>query len=274
MQYAKYAVLLTLLVDWGSYPEVCLGEVTSIGPIPYFGTADSPLLADPALDMVLEDFEDGLLDVLGIVVNPIENEDGFPPQPFVNDGRGIVAGPGPGTDSVDADDGIIDGQGNEGHAFRSTASTLFLSGLISNSLSYSFLPNAEGAYPNAFGFVWTDGEPGPDPHWVGFTGFDIFVRELHDTVFTHFNHIDIGDDTFDGSTGEDRFFGVYSDVGIASVGLSLSFVDKFAAGLIDDPENPQLFFEIDHLQFGYNRVPEPGTLEHFTIDSVVSIVYF
>ncbi len=51
------------------------------------------MLADSTLDMVLEDFEDGLLSVPGIVANPIENEDGFPPLPFVNDGRGIVAGP-------------------------------------------------------------------------------------------------------------------------------------------------------------------------------------
>jgi hypothetical protein len=70
---------------------------SSIGPLPYLSAADSPFLSDPTLVTVLEDFEDGALNVPGIVNREIFDER-FPGA----DGLGIVLAPGPQTDSVDA----------------------------------------------------------------------------------------------------------------------------------------------------------------------------
>src|SRR5262245_50991680 len=70
---------------------------TFIGPSPYLSTADSPFdLSQLGVDHILEDFEDGQANALGLILNG--------PDAFVK-------GPGSTTDSVDADDGAIDGFG-------------------------------------------------------------------------------------------------------------------------------------------------------------------
>ena len=264
-------LLLGLLSCMVMLASTSSAAVTSLGPVPYLSAADSPLLADPALDVVLEDFEDGLFNVPGVIAEPIENYAFSPFDPFVNDGRGIVVGPGPDTDSVDGDDGVIDGWGNGGSAYRSTASDHFATGptAYDNLLWLSFQPNSDGKYPNSFGFVWTDGEPGYDP--INFTEVILGIGEINADGTTTNAEISFpspsvgGDNAFDGGTGEDRFVGATSDKGIVAVYITSTFRGP---NDFTDGRDVQLFFELDHLQFGYTRVPEPGTL----VLSGVSIV--
>ena len=147
--------LLTALV--AAAATTSSAAVTGIGPLPYLSAADSPFVGNPTLVTVLEDFEDGLLNVPGIVNDPIPDVH-LPPLPV--DGRGIINGPGLQTDSVDGDDGAIDGSGTGGHSLRSTAlSDLVLDGNDYVTLAFHFEPKSNGQYPTAFGFVWTDGQP-------------------------------------------------------------------------------------------------------------------
>lgn len=74
------------------------GALILFGPTPYLSAADSPFsLSSPGL--LLEDFEDGALDT-----------------PGVSSTNGAPRGPSGLTDSVDGDDGSIDGSGNGGHS--------------------------------------------------------------------------------------------------------------------------------------------------------------
>src|SRR4051812_7742213 len=74
-----------------------------LGPTPYLSRNDSPFISSiNAGTTFLETFEAGALTVPGVT-------------PSV----GAVIGPGGLTDSVDADDGTIDGSGTNGHSFFS-----------------------------------------------------------------------------------------------------------------------------------------------------------
>src|SRR5262245_36420682 len=73
------------------------GAQTYLGPKPYLSRADSPLLlTKPAL----EDMEDDSFNLLGVSAS-----------------NGAVYGPAGNCDSVDGDDGSIDGSGTAGHSF-------------------------------------------------------------------------------------------------------------------------------------------------------------
>ena len=75
---------------------------TLLGPTPYLSKADSPFLTDlNAGNMYLEDFECGVLTVPGVALS-----DGTIIPPGF---EGLI-------DSVDADDGVIDGSGLGGHS--------------------------------------------------------------------------------------------------------------------------------------------------------------
>jgi hypothetical protein len=170
---------------------------TFVGPLPYLSAADSPF--DLSGSFQLEDFEDGLLDVTGVASSPAS-----------------IVNPGGITDSVDADDGAIDGSGQGGHTWFT------LDG--SNGITFTF--SATGGLPTQAGVVWTDGGGGTN---ISFTAFDQGGAPLGSLALN--GH---GDGNFGGGTAEDRFFGVVHAGGVGSIRITST-----GGGL-----------EVDHLQFG------------------------
>jgi hypothetical protein len=158
----------------------------------------------------LENFEDGTLD-FGITAS-----------------TGSVLGPSGNTDSVDGDDGAIDGSGTGGHSW--------FSGNGAAGVTFTF----SGALPTAAGIVWTDGS--------GDTTFEAFGAGM---VSLGTITESIADGSFTGTTAEDHFFGVQDFAGILAVKLS-----NGGGGI-----------EVDHVQFGAapgasdgSVIPEPSTL--------------
>ena len=173
---------------------------TFLGPTPYLSTADSPFALGSAA-FALEDFEDGALDVPGVSA-PI----------------GIVASTqfsGTIIDSVDADDGVIDGACAGGDSFFSQSATV----------RFVFDAVALGGLPRKAGLVWTDGGPNAT---VTFEARDADGASLGTLIATG-----QGDGTNFGTTGEDRFYGVEFAGGIGELVISHT-----AGGI-----------EIDHLQY-------------------------
>jgi hypothetical protein len=162
------------------------------GPTPYLSAGDTPVgfISGP---MTIEDCEDGSVD----------------PRLLLSLSSHII-GPGGLTDSVDADDGAIDGSGISGRSL-----------FDSPPFEVAFLP----PLPTSAGLVWTDGGTatsvtfeafGPDDQPLGSIG-----------PFT------LGDSSNGGDTDEDRFFGVRDDGGIARLRITHT-----SGGI-----------EIDHIQF-------------------------
>ncbi|MEM7083072.1 MAG: thrombospondin type 3 repeat-containing protein [Pseudomonadota bacterium] len=175
---------------------------TLIGPNPYFGVADSPFDGQGFNYFHLEDFEDQVLDVPGVTVNePVQITSLTFPT--------IV-------DSVDADDGVIDGSGSDGE------SLFFSSG--STGITFEFDAMLLGSLPTHAGIVWTDG--------AGNTVFEAF--DAAGSMVGSIGPIAISGPTFNGQTNEDRFFGIEHAAGIASIRISNS-----SGGI-----------EVDHLQYG------------------------
>src|SRR5687767_14985597 len=100
------------------------------GPTPYLSAADSPFAATSFGYFHLEDFEDDTL------------------TPGLTALNGIRIGAGPFTDSVDADDGAIDGSGLDGGSYFSNAAT--------STFEFVFDAGVLGALPTHAGLVWTD----------------------------------------------------------------------------------------------------------------------
>jgi hypothetical protein len=182
------------------------------GPKAYTSFADSDL---NGLDFTggyfhLEDFEDNTLSTPGVTASV-----------------GSPFGPGGLSDSVDADDGTIDGSGTNGHSFFSSPG--------SDGITFSFDASVLGSLPTHAGIVWTDGE--------GTISFDAFDE----------NGVSLGligpvneagvfpDDNFSGGTAEDRFFGAENANGISKI-----FISNTAGGI-----------EVDHLQYGALAVEPP-----------------
>ncbi len=179
---------------------------------PYVAAGDSPFdLFGPDSDFLLEDFEDGLLNTFGLV--------GF---------GGEIRFPSAWTDSVDADDGSIDGFGLEGHnywAFFGKGGPL---------ARFEFDAKALGGLPAQVGLVWTDGNIFATTFFEAFgpKGESLGVLELV-----------LGDDKHQGGTDEDRFIGIVFEGGISAIEISATL------GRI----------ELDHVQYG-DIIPAPGVL--------------
>lgn len=200
---------------------LALTSVASAGPIflydsgnNYTSASSSPFAAvSGSSGFWLENFEDGLVNSQGLSTV-----------------RGGVRGPDNNgfTDSVDGDDGTIDGNGSAGHSY--------LTYRASGGLTFKFDAAALGGAPTYAGLVWTDGNPNAI---VTFEAFDTNGQSLG--VMTK----QLGDaDTGKGETAEDRFLGVEFDGGISMIRISSSF-----GGI-----------EIDHVQYGYAVVPLPAPL--------------
>lgn len=246
MRIAHHTILWTfpVLLVLTSKGSACLAGFTFLGPTPYLSAADSPFaeyLDEP--DFYLEDFEDGELNTPGIF-QPLHHV-------FGTAFHGVVMEPSEFTDSVDGDDGIIDGAGTAGHSFRSQA--LFVSPTLLQrntvDVQFEFDETELGYLPNAFGFVWTDGPVGIDYFRPGLD-LRVVITDSEGNSFLSpyvklFANIDRN-----GQTIEDVFFGVIADAGITEVTI-------FGVYYGDSEIMPYL--EIDHLQYGRLVVPEPGT---------------
>jgi hypothetical protein len=178
------------------------GGGTFIGPTPYLSQADSPFLAEiNAGHVYLENFECGSILVPGVT----PSTGGVIPPGF----EGFI-------DSVDADDGAIDGSGLAGHSF--------FAGSGATGITFTFNQATLGAFPTQVGIVWTDGN--------GETTFEAF-DSLGASLGT-VGPVSIADGSNSGETGEDRFFGVTFAGGISAIKISNTI-----GGI-----------EVDHLQYG------------------------
>lgn len=189
-----------------------------LGPSPYLSFADSPFNGGSFSYFHLEDFEDGALNATGVSsLDPA-----------------VVTSPGPLTDSVDGDDGVIDGLGTAGRSY--------LSG--STSLTFQFSAAALGGFlPTHAGIVWTDvGQV--DGGTLGFGAVTFSAQDGLGNLIGVFGPSVLGDGTISGATAEDRFFGIVHAAGISQITISMS---------------NSADWEVDHLQFG-RVVPEPSTL--------------
>lgn len=178
----------------------------------YFQESDSPFdLFDPGNEFFFENFEDGLLNAPGL--------SGF---------GGEIRFPSAYTDSVDSDDGSLDGFGIGGHnywAFFGTDGQ----GPVAR---FEFDAEVLGALPRSAGLVWTDG------NYFATTIFEAFGPNGESLGFSEFT---LGDDSHTGGTGEDRFMGINFAGGISAIEIRADL------GRI----------EVDHIQYG-NLVPAPG----------------
>ena len=187
---------------------LCAGaraDSTFYGPIPYLSAQDSPfhdeILAGTDF---LETFECNSVVAPGVAVT-----------------GGSVIGPSGVTDSVDADDGVIDGSGTGGHSILGDGA-----GII-----FTFDQTVLGALPVEAGIVWTDGGFGCDVTFEAFGPGGVSLGSLTATAQ--------GDNSFSGTTGEDIFYGVFDPGGIESIKISDSI-----GGL--EADHLQYTFEIDH----------------------------
>ena len=178
-----------------------VGAFTSIGPLVYTCQNDSPFFAAiTAGTVALETFEDGLFNVAGATAS-----------------AGSVLGPSGATDSVDCDDGVIDGFGTAGRSF--------FSGAGSTGITFTFNSVVLGGFPTQAGIVWTDGGAGST---ITFEAFDAVGASLGVVTGNH------ADGSNAGTTGEDRFYGITNPGGISAIRI----------------RNTSGGIEVDHLQFG------------------------
>lgn len=184
---------------------------TLLGPLPYLSAADTPFdLNDPGF--FLETFEDDLLNVPGVSASV---------------GPRAVIGPGGNTDSVDADDGVIDGSGTLGHSI--------FTGAGFTGITFTFDPLVLGGLPTHVGIVWTDG--------AGTTLFQAFGPGGE--PIGSIGPVAIATGGTSGQTDEDRFFGVINDAGVHSIKVS----------------NTSGGIELDHLQYGTPGACPPASAD-------------
>ncbi len=186
--------------DAGGAGPVVLPDALIVN-VPY--TCDSPFdgVVFP-LYHYLDNFEDHLLNTPGATASSTLSSANSGSQSLV--------------DSVDCDDGVLDGN-------CSGCDALF-SG--SGAIDVTFDAQALGTLPSHVGLVWTDGGYSCD---VTVTGYD-----AADTLIYTQTVSGIGDNSNYGETAEDRFFGIVHYAGVKRIHLA-----NTGGGI-----------EIDHLQYG------------------------
>jgi hypothetical protein len=204
---ARPFLLLALAV--GAAPAFAGSAATPLGPTPYLSAADSPFPLGTGT-FCLEDFEGAGFDVPGVTGNG-----------SLTPASGI-------TDSVDGDDGTIDGSGTAGQSY--------FSGDGPGGITFTFDPQAPLGLPTSAGAVWTDGGTGGVD--VTFESFDQNGASLGTIVAPA-----VSDGSNSGETAEDRFFGIMNPGGISAIKLS----------------SPGGGIEVDHLQFDHCSAATPTT---------------
>ena len=215
-----FLVLFFLILLFASLSETGAAERTLVGPFPYLSRADSPFdLSGLGSTFFLEDFESGAIASLGLRL--------------YGNATAVVRGPGDFTDSVDGDDGEIDGLGTAGHSLLDAGGVVFLPTGIPvfiRDIGFQFDSTQLGFLPTVFGFVWTDG------HQDSFVGILTWNADGERTADEFRGRV--GDTSRLGETSEDRFFGITRADGISRV-LVRTLV-----------EGADSLFEIDHVQYG------------------------
>lgn len=197
------------------FAGVAHADATFLGPTPYLSFADSPFATGTFSYFYLETFEDHLFNTPGVSAD-------------AGGVTSVVFGPSI-HDSVDADDGVIDGSGLNGDDY--------FTGSGAAGVKFSFNAAVLGALPTSAGIVWTDGGPGTS---VTFSAFGASGELLFTTTQSGF-----ADNSNNGETAEDRFFGVVNAGGVSAI-----FMSNASGGM-----------EVDHLQYGLAAaVPEPHSL--------------
>jgi hypothetical protein len=176
---------------------------TLLGPSPYLQASNSPFSG--LSGFTVDNLEDNALNIAGVSAD-----------------SGSVLGPGSLTDSVDGDDGVIDGFGNNGHSFIGSGST---------GITFTFNAALIGFVPKSAGIVWTDAD---NP--IAFEAFDTMGASLGTLIGNH------ADGSSSGTTAEDRFYGVSFAGGIGSIrissgpfGMELDHVQYAAAEVLRFP---------------------------------------
>jgi hypothetical protein len=169
-----------------------------LGPTPYLCASDSPFNGTSFTWFYRETFESGSMQVPGVLAS-----------------AGDVLGPSSLTDSVDCDDGTIDGSGLLGHSFFYGAGSI--------GITFTFDAAALGGLPTHAGIVWTDGT-----NFIHFEAFDDQGHSLGTLIGDH------ADGNNSGTTAEDRFYGWINPGGISAI-----HIWNDAGGI-----------EVDHLQYG------------------------
>lgn len=197
-----------------------------IGPTKYLAFSDlsagvniSPFSGLNFSYFHLEDFEDGSLNTPGVTLTEAGDELG---TAF--------------SDSVDGDDGAVDGV--------ATGTQSLWSSFTTSSFTFNFSRTTLGSFPTHAGIVWTD---------VGRNnGGTPFAADLVDNVtFEAFGPdggslgaigpFSLGDGSISQTTDEDRFLGVVNLSGISAIRISMPGKNNW---------------EVDHLQYGFSN-PEP-----------------
>lgn len=253
---AALAALSALTLSALTLGEAAVGQTIFLGPTPYLSEADSPFdFSGLGRTFFLEDFEDGELNTPGISQPAPVPPDLSGPIPVIPDLSSHVfqatpRGPSPVTNSVDGDDGVIDGTGTPGwslaedNAFHGGSFPPY----INQSMTFLFDEDELGFLPKVVGFVWTGGAADALLRVEAFAEGQ--GEPLGGTAFLSLGEYDFttpGNQGPDGSTDNDRFFGVVSDVGIARLEIFTAYRGEVHT------------LEIDHLQYGL-AIPEPATL--------------
>lgn len=209
----------------------CLSSITGsaiaayVGGTTYQSFANSPFSGLTFSGyFYLEDFEDHALNTPGVTATG-----GAPTS--------LSGFSGPIIDSVDADDGSVNGLCNKGAAAFVACDSFFGSGAA--GITFTFDQGILGTLPTHVGIVWTDGV---NP--VQLEAFDATATSLG--IFGPFNVA--GPAFADQDVLEDTFVGVINASGISKIRITSG-----AGGGI----------EVDHLQYGADatsQVPEPAIL--------------
>lgn len=184
-----------------------------LGPTPYLSLADSPFAGLGLSTFHVEDFEDGALNTPGLSAN-----------------GGQIASGSIFVDSVDGDDGAIDGTGQNGRSWYSGNSL--------STLRFSFDAGVLGAFPTHAGIVWTD--VGNTSDGLGFGGVTFEAFDALGASLGTVGPFIVGDGTAFSATAEDRFFGATNAGGISAIEVRM---------------DNSVDWEIDHVQYG---LPTPG----------------
>lgn len=172
----------------------------------YLSFNDSPFQDESFTYFHLEDFEDGELNTPGVVASS-----GKAYQSSSNN-----------NDSVDGDDGTIDGSGSRGRSWWS-----WNDGYI----TFTFDKDILGQFPTHAGIVVTDVKISK----ISIEGFDSEGASLG-IATNEFKGIS------QGSTEEDRFLGISNENGISAIKVSTT-------------ADTSLGWEVDHLQYGLAGLP-------------------
>jgi len=178
-----------------------------LGPSPYLSFSNSPFNGTAFRYFHLETFEDGALNTPGVTAS-----------------IGGLSGPGSSGDSVDADDGSVDGSGANGRSWYTQNASKY----ITFTFSAALLTNL----PTHVGVVWTDvGAATPT------LGYGDVIFEAYDAggALIGTNGASVGDGTGYSATAEDRFFGARFTGGISRIRFGM-------------PNSSD--WEMDHLQYG------------------------